>query len=249
MSGWLAGLGRTRRHRGRLPVDRTDVLRFVFCFLLFAPFRGYYSSLLSSVAFLRQRFILAGLSRLITSGYGSKTDRDPVPTVDRRNRQRQVNQLGFIEMLARCLESCFGNMRLRDSSHSLAPGQCRSFAFSTERRFPPCGQRYQTLRSFTGGQCKLALEPVHRKIHNRYNVPVHFTRRAGTRALPKRQTPNAKRQTPSAKRQTPRLPASSMGAPVDVQDFSSDEGGRCKIQHSVNDLRNRSQPMNRMKLT
>jgi len=48
-------------------------------------------------------------------------------------------------------------MRLRYSSNGFAPGQCCSFAISIERRFLPSVQSHQTLRSFPGGQCILAM--------------------------------------------------------------------------------------------
>jgi hypothetical protein len=55
---------------------------------------------------LREIFLLSvPLTRLVTAWYGAEIDRDSIPSVDRGNRKRQVNQVGFIEMFADRLKS------------------------------------------------------------------------------------------------------------------------------------------------
>jgi hypothetical protein len=98
-------------------------------------FRGYYSSLLSSVAFLRERLFLARLSRLITSWHRSETDRDPIPAVNGRNGECKVNEFDLIKVFAHGGKRFVGSVGFGNMGYGFAPGQCGSFAVVIERCF------------------------------------------------------------------------------------------------------------------
>ena len=149
---------RLRRPKIATPTSGTKPCNLAFPFLRFlCLFAAIKSSLALLPGFLRGRFIQPRLLRLITSGQGSKTDCDPIPAVNGRNGERQVDEFDFTKMFAHSGKRFVRSVGFGNVGCGLAPGQCGSFAVGVERRFAPGIQGQQSLRGFAVGQCILAM--------------------------------------------------------------------------------------------
>src|ERR1043165_5867865 len=75
--------------------------------------------------------------RLVLSGHRTKPDSEPVPAVDRDDRERQVNQFLFRKMLPHLVVNVARSVPLVDECDSLGPGKRGPFAIREERGFSP----------------------------------------------------------------------------------------------------------------
>ena len=74
------------------------------------------------------------LGRLIRAGHGPERNGEPVPSVNRHDRESQVDQFLFREMLADSFVNLIGDVRLRNPRNGFRPSQRRPLAFAEKRR-------------------------------------------------------------------------------------------------------------------
>jgi hypothetical protein len=70
------------------------------------------------------------LGRLIRAGHGPERNGEPVPSVNRHDRESEVDQFLFRETLAESFVSLIGDVRLRNPRNGFRPGQGRPLAFA-----------------------------------------------------------------------------------------------------------------------
>jgi len=81
-------------------------------------------------------------------GLGPEHAREPVPAVDRDDREGEIDDLLLAEMFARRVVERFRYRLLRYARHRLGPGQGRALARREKRRFLPCRQGIEALFRF-----------------------------------------------------------------------------------------------------
>src|SRR5581483_2483386 len=89
--------------------------------------------------------------RLVRSDLSPEADRQPVPDVDGRYRDGQVDQLFLVEMPAHGFVYGVWHLVAAYHGHGFGPFQRRAFAVREERGFPPDYQRVEALLGFAAG--------------------------------------------------------------------------------------------------
>src|SRR5579862_5296281 len=87
----------------------------------------------------------------------SKSHVQAIPGIDVGNRECQVDQLLFVEVLAGLLVDFIWYVALGNLCHRLGPGERRALALIEERGFAPGRQRVQTLFGLTLRACVLRM--------------------------------------------------------------------------------------------
>ena len=89
--------------------------------------------------------------RLIHTWSAAKRDGQPVPPVDRNDRERQIHKLFFAELVADLLVQVARHFVVADPGQRFGPGQCCAFTIAVEGCFTPTIENVQSLFGLTGG--------------------------------------------------------------------------------------------------
>src|SRR5690242_9008246 len=95
--------------------------------------------------------------RLVLAGLGPERDRQTVPAVDGNDRERQVDQLGFAEVLAYGGIDRVGHVAFGDERQRLGPFQRGALALAVEIGFAPGIEQVKALLGLAGGARVLAV--------------------------------------------------------------------------------------------
>ena len=83
--------------------------------------------------------------RLIGARNRTEADRQPIPTVNRDDGQRQVHEFLLSEMLMSTRVDFFGDVLLAHLSYRFRPSQRGAFSFRKEWRFASGNDRVEAL--------------------------------------------------------------------------------------------------------
>src|SRR5581483_2168582 len=87
-------------------------------------------------------------SRLVAPGWIAECDVDPVPSVDRHHRHRQIDKLALAEMPTHPFVNVVFDPVLADHRKRLRPLQRRALPFAVARGFAPCVEHVKPLLAF-----------------------------------------------------------------------------------------------------